>query len=399
MSGTRAPGLLTRIGQAGKFLLTGQAPDEWFPPLPPLAPLAPPGVAGRQFDYPSGYNLNTTPRADEAIGFPQLRALADSYDILRLVIETRKDQLAALRWTIQPRDKTKRKLSDPRIAAISDFLACPDREHSWDQWLRMLVEDLLVIDAPTLYKRRSRNGALYALEPIDGATIKRVIDDWGRTPMPPDPAFQQVLKGMPAVNYTTDELFYLPRNVRTQKVYGFSPVEQCVLTINTGLRRALHKLEFYTAGSVPDALAAVPETWTAQQIGEFQEYWDALLSGDTAQRRRIRFVPGGIAKGFIQTKEQVLKDDFDEWLARVVCYAFSVSSQWATRQVNRATAETAQEQALQEGLEPLKAWTKTAIDMIVARCWNAPDLELGWQEEQDTDPAAQANIANLYLRA
>ncbi len=35
-----------------------------------------------------------------------------------------------------------------------------------------------------------------------------------------------VSKGLPAVNYTRDELLYLPRNVRSHSLYGFSPVEQ-----------------------------------------------------------------------------------------------------------------------------------------------------------------------------
>jgi hypothetical protein len=38
-------------------------------------------------------------------------------------------------------------------------------------------------------------------------------------------------------------------------------------------------------------------------------------------------------------KEAPYKDDFDEWLARIVCYAFSLPPTAFTRQVNRATAE------------------------------------------------------------
>jgi hypothetical protein len=41
-----------------------------------------------------------------------------------------------------------------------------------------------------------------------------------------------------------------------------------------------------------------------------------------------------------------------------VCYAFSLPSTAFTRQVNRATAETAQEAALAEGLAPLMGWVK-----------------------------------------
>ncbi|HXQ51147.1 MAG TPA: hypothetical protein VN802_08650 [Stellaceae bacterium] len=172
---------------------------DWFGPLPPLAPIAPKEVAGRQFDFPPGFNLGTKPRAYEPIGFFELRALADAYDLVRIVIETRKDQLARLEWTVRPRGGRGGE-GDPRVRRIEAFLRRPDGETAWDAWLRALLEDLFVIDAPTLWCERNRAGGLIALHPIDGATIKRVIDDWGRTPAPPLPAYQQVLHGLPAVD-------------------------------------------------------------------------------------------------------------------------------------------------------------------------------------------------------
>jgi hypothetical protein len=95
----------------------------------------------------------------------------------------------------------------------------------WKTWLRALLEDMFVIDAATLYCRRTRAGKLCALHQLDGATIKRVIDDWGRTPQPYaapggstiyPPAYQQVLKGLPAVDYAVRDIIYRPRNVRAQ---------------------------------------------------------------------------------------------------------------------------------------------------------------------------------------
>ncbi len=73
-----------------------------------------------------------------------------------------------------------------------------------------------------------------------------MIDDWGRTPLPFaaddgttifPPAYQQVLKGLPAVNYSARDIIYRPRNVRARKVYGYSPVQQVLMTVNIGLRR------------------------------------------------------------------------------------------------------------------------------------------------------------------
>src|SRR5579862_4727268 len=261
----------------------------------------------------------------------------------------------------------------------------------------MLVEDMLVLDAATLYPRRARDGSLIALEPLDGGTIKRVLDDWGRTPAPPLPAYQQILKGLPAVDYTADALLYLPRNPRTWRVYGLSPVEQCLLTINIALRRQLHKLEYYTEGSMPDAFLGVPEDWTTEQLKEYQAYWDGLLSGNTAERRHLRFIHGNVR--YVETKPAILKDDFDEWLARIVAFAFSISPAPFVRQMNRATAENQDQQALREGMAPLMRWLKRVVDQVLARAMGWPDLELVWRDTTEQDPQKQAQIATSLVAA
>jgi hypothetical protein len=392
-------GLVARVAAGMRLAVTGKIPEGWFGPEQPLDPVAPASVAGRAFDYPFGYNLNTEPRGGDSDGkgsapvtFEQLRNLADNYDMMRLVIETRKDQLAKCEWIICPKDLSKKAESDPRCKELTDFLAMPDKEHDFDTWLRMLVEDMLVIDASTLYPRKTKGGKIYALEPVDGATIKRVLDDAGRTPIPPQPAYQQILKGLPAVSYRRDELLYLPRNVRTNRVYAYGPVEQVIMTVNIALRRQLHQLQYYTEGNVPEALVGVPETWNPDQIAQFQAYFDSLLEGDTAQRRHMRFVPGSISKGYVATKDAALKDEYDEWLARIICYAFSVSNQWAVKQMNRSTSDNAQEQALQEGLGPLMKWVKTMMNRILVECFGYADLQFMWKEEQVIAPDVQAQI-------
>lgn len=393
-------GLLARLARSAGYVLTGQAPAAWFGPQQALPPQAPPDVAGRQFDYPFGFNLAVTPRGAEPTGFAELRGLADSYDLLRAVIETRKDQMERLTWRIRARALAQTgRASDPRLSALTQFFRAPDRRHGWAAWLRMLLEDLLVIDAPTLYKRRTRGGALYALEPLDGATIKRLIDDWGRTPAPPAPAYQQILKGVPAVDYAADELIYAPRNPRVHKAYGFSPVEQVQMSVNIALRRQIYQLQYYTEGNVPEALIGVPENWNPDQIRQFQAYWDGLNSGDTAERRHAKFVPGGVAKTFVPVREPAMKDAFDEWLARIVCYVFSVPPSAFTSQVNRATAESAQDVALSEGLAPLQLWVKHLVDRVIAEDFGASDLEFAWDQDKDTDPSATASIASDYVKS
>jgi hypothetical protein len=407
----------SRGGQTGSFLSPtsvqvsysgsyGQAQGQgasWFGPGKTMLPTAPPEVAGRQWDFEYSRNLLITPRAYERVSFQMLRALADGYDLMRLVIETRKDQVARMGWTIKPREK---KGSTTLVKPITKFFEKPDGVHSWADWIRALLEDLFVIDAPTLYCQRDKLGRLLALNYMDGARILPVLDDWGRTPQPYmqdgkkiyPVAYQQNLKGLPAVDYSVRDMIYRPRNGRTNKAYGFSPVEQVITTINIGLQRQVSTLAYYTEGSSPEAMIGCPDTWTPQMISAYQREWDNRLAGEVERRRRVTFTPGELAKNYVAIKPNLLKDEFDDWLARVICFAFSTSPQPFIKQMNRASAETQKEISQEEGLEPVLDWIKALIDDVIANEFGAPDLEFGWAEDQEIDQAAlsiiiQGNVA------
>lgn len=386
--------LVARVVAGVRYAITGRAPDAFFGPGDPLPPQAQTQAVGRAFDYPFAVNTQLQPRGTEAIDFPTLRALADSYDILRLAIETRKDQMGKLRWTIARKDGGK---PDATAKEIEAFLQEPDGEHDFLTWKRMLLEDLLVIDAATVYVRRTKGGQPFAFEVVDGATIKRILNADGRTPRAPDAAYQQIIKGMPAVDYSRDELVYKPRNPRPQKVYGFSPVEQIIMTVNIALRRQVSQLEYYTAGNIPDMFASVPSTWTPAQIKEFQLLWDELLAGDTAARRRMKFMPGDMK--LEKTQSEALFDPYDEWLSRVICYAFSLPPGAFVKQQNRATAESSQEIALEEGLSPLMEWDVRFMNRLITLGWQTTEYVFAWVEEADVDPKIQADIDVAYANA
>jgi hypothetical protein len=390
-----------------------RAVDYFFGPELPLPVSAPPGTPPRITDYPVAYNVQIQPRDLEAIGFAQMRSLADSFDLVRLCIETRKDQIGRMRWGFRYKHQAKARAGKPasngredeRIQALTEFFQFPDREHTWQQWVRMLMEEVLVLDAPAIVPIVSPAGELwshgkplYALEVVDGSTIARKIDIMGRTPAPPEVAYQQIIKGLPAVDFSRDQLIYRPRNLRAHKFFGFGPVEQIILTINIGLRRQVHLLHYYTEGNIPEAIVQVPKEWSADQISEYQQWFDAKLAGNSAMRRRVTFVPESGA--ITWTRDPKLQDALDEWLARIVCYAFSISPQPFISEMNRATAETSVEQAAAEGLEPILAYLADTINFIVARYFpeTQGEIEFAWQPDRDQNPMEQAKIWDTMIR-
>jgi HK97 family phage portal protein len=404
-AGTASPDLLRSAstdrpksvaqGDLTRFRNVFQPDQGIFAPGYPLVP--PDREAVRLWDFPVGYNTIYTPRSFEPIGFEDLRALADSHDITRLAIETRKDQIEKLDWTIKSRnEKSPTPDAATRIERLTEFWRRPDGEQPFATWLRQALEDVLVLDASTFEIRRNRGGDIIGLDVVDGSTIKLLFDVTGRRPQPPAPAFEQIIHGRPWRLLTREELLYVPRNPRPHKAYGFSPVEQIVTTVNIGLRRQAMQLQHFTEGNVPPGLLNAPDDWSPEQIRQFQEWFDSILAGNTGARTRLVWGPSG-AK-YQAFKEAPYKDDFDEWLARIVCYAFSLPPTAFTAQVNRATAQTAQETALEEGLAPLLRWVKRLVDEVVQNRMGHPDLEFAWSDVRPTDPTDQANILGNYVK-
>src|SRR4029077_20650435 len=70
-------------------------------------------------------------------------------------------------------------------------------------------------------------------------------------------------------------------------------------------------------------LSGEDKTWSSrEQVAQLQQYIDDMLSGNLAERSKLHWLPW--ATKWQAIKDAPLKDDFDEWLARVVMFAFSL---------------------------------------------------------------------------
>lgn len=387
-------GFVQRVAQGMNYAIRGVTPGTWMSPGEPVQPQVE-QAKGRAWDYQPGINLDIEPRRHGGVTFQRLRNVAEYCDLVRLAIETRKDQVSAHPWEVIPAEGSGIAEDDPRIGKILAFIERPDGRQLWDSWMRMLIEDLLVIDAAAVYARPRMDGGLHSLEVFDGSTIHPLIDESGRAPLPPSPAYQQVFHGVPAVDFTADELYYMPRNPRSNRIYGYSPVEQIIMMVEIALRRQMHKLQYYTVGSAPDLLVEVPANWTIKQMKEFRVWWQELLSGDTANRQRGMFVPSG--SKVQNLKEQALKDDFDEWIARVVMFAFSLPATPFIKQHSRANDQEQTSMAEDQGLTPILKWITDFWNTVIHEKLGEPGLEFHFRDRRESDPQVAAAMNKIYI--
>ena len=388
-----------------------------FPPQQPLQPVAqgPDQFAtGRPWDYPVGYNTRVLPRDGQPVSFAMLKNFAVGYDLLAVMIERIKGKVVSQQWSIGPKDEKKSK-PDKRTAQVQAFFEFPDKNHSFDEWCRMLLDQAIMYDAPAIWLRPTRGGELYSLEILDGAMITPKIGPDGRIPTPDmGPGYQQVIKGLPAVDYIKPlprgiappldpagipypELLYRPRNPRVDSLYGFSPVEQMITTISIALRREAFLLSFYTDGSTPDLLLSVPKEWNPNQIATFQTWFDAKLMGNLPARRGATFVPDGVK--VVDTKEGALTDETDQWLVRIMCFALGLNPMPFIKQMNKGQEKTHHDEAAAEGFEPWLEWTAAFFTYIIGLKFGYSDICFRWKEDEETDQFQRAQIEQIHVNA
>ena len=220
------PSLIKRAQEAATYMIRGIRPDTWFSPGQPLQPMTnDPTVKGRQFDYNASQNINFRPRATEIVGFRKLKILAESSNLLRIVIERQKDLLEAFEWQIMPKavggKRPPNGTAQKQIDAMTKLLEEPEPGYDWAQWLRRFLEQVYVYDALTIYPRMTLGGGPFALDLIDGSSITPLLDASGRRPVAPSPAYEQILKGIIVAQFGLDELIYFPKNPRVDRIYGY----------------------------------------------------------------------------------------------------------------------------------------------------------------------------------
>lgn len=243
------------------------------------------------------------------------------------------------------------------IAMLENFWEnpYPQLHRSFAEWITEFLWNHLTYDGTPVYPRFNLGGKCMGLELIDPSTIKVLLDNRGGRPLPPAPAFQQILWGFPRGEFVsdpegqndpdkpvknlydgagrdgafkTDQLGYFKRNPRTWSAYGYSVVEECIPAATLWLERQAWLLADYQQGSMAAGYIEAPsDKIDIKNIAAWNRILNDRLNGQTGKRQQMQYIPEGSKVTFAPTNESRYKADLDEYVIKRVAAIFGVSPQ------------------------------------------------------------------------
>jgi HK97 family phage portal protein len=355
----------------------------------------PPAGVGK----PSAANTRLYPRG---YSFKTLRDFALYYPILRSCVNYRKRQITQLEWDVGPTEVKFKKedvdKADKEAKQIKEFLKYPtgDKSVTFRTFLNRILEDILVLDAVSIYRRKNLKGGLYGFLPVDATTIELLLNEDGTVPQPPDPAYVQKIRGEVKEQFTLDEMVYRMMNPRTNTPYGLSAVETLIITVSTALKLSTYNLNFLTEGNVPEGFVELPKDVASNQdqLRLWQEAWDAMFSGNPKFTRKIKFLPEGMKYTPLRKSEDMEFEKFDKWLLLQTCSVMEVAPQAIGFQFERGKGATEMEWEIgkERGMYPLAHFIKEIMDQIIQEDLGKTDFEFHWNNMNPTNKKEEAEV-------
>lgn len=377
-------------------------------PGQPATPF-PLGGEPRQWVYRVGWNFPTPPDSDRKIDGKLLRELADMTFLVRRAIEIRKTEVCALAWDIVPSAEA---LSDPKFGAkqrergrnirnkygetireIREFFKYPEGYYTtfdnvnwvrkgkvaWKDWLNAFLEDYFVGDWVTIWPEKTLGGKLLSLCRVDGEHTKVLLNLDGRLPPPPMPAYQQYLYGVPRANFTLDDLYFWPRNLRNITPYGFSHVEQMLILMLLLLRYDQWNLAMYNESTLP---MGILETAPGTPAPLIQDVADLINNAAGVASGRMKMIPAPSGSKWQSIKPFTYDKDFCNYIIDLVCagmdvtrqeLGFSPSNQNGLGGTGHAEAQDALNK--RKGTVPLARWIEEKLNTVIRDHWGTSDIE------------------------
>jgi hypothetical protein len=283
---------------------------------------------------------------------------------------------------------------------IINFLNKPDpyfsEVNNWEHLLSMVLDDILTIDRGTILKVRDDRGKLISLVPVDGTTIKPVVNENNGVVE----NYVQEVDGAIVNEYIDKKDIILFRQNITPDVYmyGYSiaPIEILYKAILSDIFIDKGNLDYYRkGGSIPEGVITIeppsvkdgdvyPQL-SREQLESIQRQLQAIMMGDYTQ---VPILSGGKFTwiDFKGKRRDMQFKELAEYVSRKICAVYQVSPQdvGITSDVNRATAEVMASMTKAKGLEPLLANISRGFDSVIDEFRPQRDIKL-WFKEDDLE--------------
>lgn len=320
----------------------------------------------RSFQYLSSVNSTRSPRLAYGLTpFNELRVYAETVPevsmCLRILTEEMKSFVPKI---VMDNDS---KVDNTGYEWMTEH---PDGVNPWPVWLSRFLYNVLVYDAGCSYLVRNSRNKVVATRVVDGSSIFVLIDERGEQPLPPAPAFQQIIWGTPMTFLNTRQLWYKPRHLRADAPYGRSPIEDAMPAVKLLSQLWDYEYQKYIIGNIPEIVITVPENWNgnADQILEYEEAFNARMSGSNQERARARFLPAGMQ--VLQTKELTFNRESYDAATNSVRMAFGILQSEVGDAPSGGLGGSGYAEAMQSafyrmGLAPLMAYVESHFNDII----------------------------------
>jgi len=227
------------------------------------------------------------------------------------------------------------------IKEIKKILDRPDPYFSetktWETLIKKLLMDVLVIDRGVLIKIRDEHGRLAGLLPVDGSTIKPIINEYGTVDK--DKAYVQVINGSPQVYLRKDDVVVVsmyPMPDIKYFGYGMSPMETLYTVVLSDIFIDKGNLDYYRkGGSIPEGFISVEPPPSRdglvsqvdqEQLESIQRQLTSIMMGDFTQ---LPIISGGKVSwiDFKGKRKDMQYRELAEHLTRKICAVMMVSPQ------------------------------------------------------------------------
>jgi hypothetical protein len=287
----------------------------------------------------------------------------------RRAINAIKNPVGSLEWEIVPvKGAEKSKELDRQAEIVAYCLEHPNGDDNWHSFCHALVEDVLL--GAGAYEQQISGDPLRPLWiwPVDGLTIQ-IYAGWAGNS--DEARYMQVVgygdrigTGAASVNLRNDELVYIRPNPNSSTPFGLGPLEVAF----TSISRILGVGEFagnVASNSRPSIGLDLGEGAGPAEVQAFRQFWTNEVEGRGSMP--VFGLPGsgkdtGTVRGptilrFYPEGDNGLYLKYQEFLKREIATAFDLSPQnlGVEKDVNRATAEVAEDRDWDAAIKPMAA--------------------------------------------